>query len=133
MLEPAEAIQKVMDDWSAALSAQDTARLLGLLTSDAVFLPSGYPPIRGLQAIEAMYSQFFPQFASVEQAAATGEIEVCGEWAFAWGSETMTLVPQSGGAPIRMQGKGLSLFRRQQDGSWKIARAISNSQPAPAA
>jgi ketosteroid isomerase-like protein len=55
------------------------------------------------------------------------ELEVAGDWAFAWGSETVTLVAQTGGSPIHMQGKGMSILKRQPDGSWKIARGINNT------
>lgn len=76
-----------------------------------------------------MFSRFFPQFSSVEQTAVTEEIVVAGDWAFLWGTETFILVPQGGAAPIQMQGKGMSILRRQTDGSWKFARGINNIMP----
>jgi ketosteroid isomerase-like protein len=75
-----------------------------------------------------MYRSFFPQFSSIEQEAVSEEIEMMGDWAFAWGRESIVLVPQGDGTPIRMDGKGLSILKRQADGSWKCARAINNSQ-----
>jgi ketosteroid isomerase-like protein len=76
-----------------------------------------------------MYSRFFPQFSSVEQTANPEEVEVAGDWAFIWGTESFVLVPQAGGAAIRMQGKGMTILRRQSDGSWKFARGINNTLP----
>jgi uncharacterized protein (TIGR02246 family) len=122
------AIERFTAEWSTAMKAKDVERLVSMVTEDVVFLPPGFPPIRGRQAVEAMYRSFFPQFRSVEQEAVSEEVEVMGDWAFAWGLESIVLVPQSDGPPIRMHGKGLSILKRQADGSWKCARAINNSQ-----
>lgn len=128
-----QAIRKLTDDWLAAVRAKDIPRLSEMVTDDAVFLPSGFPPIRGKQAVETMYRSFFPQFASVEQTVTIEELQVVGDWAFAWGTEKFTLVPQAGRAPIEMHGKGMSILKRQPDGSWKFARGINNTLPKPAA
>jgi hypothetical protein len=42
-------------------------------------------------------------------------------------------VPQAGGSTIEMQGKGMSILKRQPDGSRKFARGINNTLPKPAA
>jgi uncharacterized protein (TIGR02246 family) len=128
-----QAIRKLTEDWLAAIRAKDIPGLAGMVTDDAVFLPSGLPPIRGKQAVETMYRSFFPQFSSVEQTVSIEELEVVGDWAYAWGTEKFTLVPQAGGPPIEMQGKGMSILKRQPNGSWKFARGINNSLPKPAA
>ena len=128
-----QAIRKLTEDWLAAVRAKDIPRLSSMVTDDAIFMPPGLPPIRGKQAVETMYKSFFPQFASVEQTVSIEEIEVAGDWAFAWGTEQFVLVPQAGGAPIEMQGKGMSILRRQPDGSWKFARGINNTMPKSAA
>src|SRR5215472_15720943 len=127
-----QAIRRLTEDWLAAVRAKDIARLAQMVTEDAVFLPPGFPPIRGRQAVESMYNAFFPQFVSVEQRASTEELTVAGDWAYAWGSEKFVLVPKAGGPPIQMEGKGMSILRRQPDGSWKFARGINNALPRPA-
>lgn len=128
-----QAIRKLTEDWLAAVRAKDIPALCGMVTDDAVFLPPGFPPLRGKQAVEAMYQSFFPQFRSVEQTVSMEEVQVAGDWAFAWGTEMFTLLPQSGGAPIEIEGKGMSILKRQPDGSWKFARGINNTLPKPAA
>jgi len=124
-----QAIRKLTADWLAAVRTKDIARLVGMVTDDAVFLPPGFPPIRGKQAVEAMYRNLFPQFSSVEQAASIEEVEIAGDWAYTWGTERFVLNPLGGGPPIEMQGRGMSILRRQPDGSWKFARGINSSQP----
>lgn len=109
------------------MRAQDVGALARMVTEDAVFLPPGFPPVRGRQAVEIMYQSFFPQFSSVEQTATLEELEVTGDWAFAWGSESLVLIPKAGGSPIEMRGKGMTILKRQPDGLWKIARGINNA------
>jgi uncharacterized protein (TIGR02246 family) len=110
------------------MRAKDIDRLVSLVTDDVVFLPPGGPPIKGREAVGELYRSLFTQF-DVEQAAQTEETEVAGDWAFSWGAETMTLAPRGGGAPVSLQGKGLTILRRQPDGTWKFARGINNSVP----
>jgi len=131
--EDPQSIRKLNDDWAAAMQSKDVARLAAMVADDVVFLPPGFPAIRGRQAVEAMYNNFFAQLDQVRQTSSIDEIQVAGEWAFAWGTENLVLVPKTGGSPIRMQGKGMTIYRRQPDGPWKIARAISNSVPQAAA
>lgn len=55
--------------------------------------------------------------------------DVGGDWAFAWETDSFFLVPQAGGAPIQMHGKGMSILKRQPDGSRRFARGINNTPP----
>ena len=128
-----QAIRKLTEDWLTAVRTKDIPRLSGMVTDDAVFLPPGFPPIRGKEAVEAMYKKFFPQFSSVEQTVSIAEVQVSGDWAFAWGTEKFVLVPLSGDSLVEMEGKGMSILRRQPDVSWKFARGINNTMPKPPA
>ena len=48
------------------------------------------------------------------------------------GTYSMTVTPP-GAAPIEDRGKYLTIYRKQADGSWKIARVMFNSDlPLPA-
>jgi uncharacterized protein (TIGR02246 family) len=127
-----QAIRRLTKDWLAAVRAKDIARLTDMVTEDAVFLPPGLPPVRGKQAVAAMYASFFPQFSSVEQTVSMEEIQVTGDWAFTWGGERFVLVPRTGGPPIQMEGKGMSILRRQPGASWRFARGINNTLPRSA-
>jgi uncharacterized protein (TIGR02246 family) len=127
------AIHELMTNWAAAVKIKDVAALTSMITDDAVFLPPGFPPIRGKQAVERMYRGFFPQFQAIEQTVVLEELEIMGDWAFAWGSEQSILVTQPTGSTIHTEGKGLSILKRQADGSWKISRGINNSLPQPSA
>ena len=100
-----------------------------------MFLPPEFPPIRGRQAVEAMYRSFFPTISSIEQEAVSEEVEVMGTGPSpgAW-----NIVPASPGdsTPIRMDGKGLSILKRRQNhrGSARGPSTIAkNNYNAPSA
>jgi uncharacterized protein (TIGR02246 family) len=126
MTNETHAIRDLLAAWAEAMKAQDIARLLTLVTEDIVFLPPNHPPVRGKQAVRVMFESFFPQFASVEQTTTQEEIEISGDLAFIWGSESLVLAPKSGGAPVRLAGHGMSILRRE-NGAWKFASGINNS------
>ena len=125
------AIEQLNADWIAAMNAKDIRQLTDMVTEDVVFLPPGLPPIRGRRAVEAMYASFFSQFRTIEQASTIEELDVVGDWAFMWGTESLTLGPVGGGPAIRLEGKGMTILKRQDDGAWKFARGINNSVAAP--
>jgi ketosteroid isomerase-like protein len=60
------------------------------------------------------------------------EIQIGGDWAidrFTWSTDT---TPVGGGTSSNDKGKCIWIWRRQRDGSWKVARAIWNSDnPVP--
>jgi len=43
----------------------------------------------------------------------------------------LRLTPEYGGTDVHMKGKGLSILKRQSDGSWKFWRGINNMTPQP--
>ena len=77
-----------------------------------------------------MYQSFFPQFSKVEQTATIEEVEILDGWAIMWGTESLILVSARGGPALSLQGKGMTVLKRQNDGSWKVARGINNSVPS---
>ena len=63
-----------------------------------------------------MLGTFFSRF-NPEQSVTIDEVQICGDWAFTWGAETMQATPVAGGAPLTMRGHGLSILRRQVRGN----------------
>ena len=59
------------------------------------------------------------------------EVRVAGDWAFARGNYSVTLTPRQGGDVVTVDGKYLTVFQLQADGSWKIHRDIFNSNGSP--
>lgn len=59
------------------------------------------------------------------------EIDVAGDIAYAMGTYTVDLKPRADAPPGFVDGKFLTLYRRQKDGTWKVHfDSFSNNAPA---
>ena len=121
-----EAIRQLGQDWVEAVHRGDVDRLLDLVTDDVVFMPHDAPSIVGRAAVEQAYRAVFAAF-EVEQTFAPEEIQVGGDWAFVRGTDAIEMKPRAGGDPIAVRGRGISILRRAEDGSWRFARGITNT------
>lgn len=119
------AIRQMFREWKDAVTAKDIPRLLSFITEDAVFMPPGQPLIRGKKQVEALYQMSFSKF-NMEQEFQIEEIQIAGDWAFLWGIDSAKLTPTDGGPAVDAKGMGISILRRQPDGSWKFSRGINN-------
>jgi uncharacterized protein (TIGR02246 family) len=108
------------DKWYAALHAGDAAALSKMYTADAVVL-SPTQAVRGRSAIEAYQRKDFAQIShkckwTVVGAQATAKLTAI------WGTDVCTETPKSGGSARTSKSRWLTVFERQPDGSWLIAR-----------
>jgi uncharacterized protein (TIGR02246 family) len=120
------AIQALIDRATYVNNAGDIEGWVSLFADDAVYLPEGRPPVTTRDGLEGVAVSQFSRYRPNIQIT-TDEIQVLGDWAFARTTVTGTLTPPRNANPIRVDGKELALYRRQPDGSWKIARLIANS------
>ena len=121
-----EAINKVVREYVAGYNAGDLPRVMALWTDDAVVMPAGEPPVVGKKAVEEWKGVYFNRY-SFDLSSTSDELQVGGDWAFNRGAYRVTMTPKDGSAPIREAGKFIQIFRRQPDGSWKVARDMGNT------
>ena len=90
---------------------------------DAVVLPPNTEAVRGRENISSFFETFPPitdmQFDIVEVGGA-------GDIAYVYGKYSMTMTPE-GEEPVQDIGKYIEVWKRQPDGSWKVALDIFNS------
>jgi len=125
------AIMALLDQWHLATRAKDTQAILALVTDDVVFLPPSMPPIKGKKEVGNMYRTFFPRYREINHESIIEEVRIAADWAFLWGIDELRLTPESGEPEIHLKGKGLSILKRQFDGSWRFWRGINNMTPQP--
>lgn len=126
-----EALRERGHAWVEAARAEDAAALARLYTEDAVFLPPGRPEIVGRERIRSLFAAQFEQMdASYDFE--IREIVVSGDWAFRRGAYTVRAALADGSART-IRDKFLDVWRRGEDGRWRIARDIWNRSESPEA
>ena len=118
MNDDERAIRALIETWMAASKSGDTAKVLSLMTDDAVFMVPGHEPF-GKEAFAAA-SQSMKDLR-FEGSYDIREITVLGDWAYLRNYITVTMTPP-GGEPMRRAGYTLSILRKEADGKWVLAR-----------
>jgi uncharacterized protein (TIGR02246 family) len=121
------ALNRLQKQVDSAIIAGDTERYLTFLTDDAVLMPPNGSVVTGKDAIRSWNQAMSERIRIQAYAPVDDEVIVAGEWAFRRATADWTLAPTAGGEPIRDSAKFIIIYRRQGDGSWKVARDIWNS------
>ena len=104
----------ILGIWSAYTEARvggDAETWLGLWDKDGIRMPPGAPAVDYATFAPGTPERFAKPPASME--IKSEEIEVAGDWAYSRGTFTVN---------DAIEGKFLTIFRRQDDGSWRIYR-----------
>jgi uncharacterized protein (TIGR02246 family) len=120
------AIENTNPRFLDAFKRGDKAAMLAYYTEDAVVMMPNQPASRGRAAIDQSYTEFLSQMSYKDGGVRTQDVMVSGDLAVETGTYTWTLTMKSGGE-ISDNGKYVTVWKRQADGSWKIARDINNS------
>jgi ketosteroid isomerase-like protein len=108
----------------AARVAADPARWLALWDENGVQLPPG-APARGKAVLDGIVPKGFVPGSVELMNIYPEEIVVAGDWAYSRGTYDSARTVE--GKKMTVDGKFLTIFRRQADGSWKIFRDCFNS------
>jgi uncharacterized protein (TIGR02246 family) len=112
------AIRELVDTWMKASRAGDTDRVLDLMSEDAIFMVPGREPF-GKQTFAANSRSM--DGVKLEGSADIRELEVLGGWAYLRNFIEITITPP-GDTPVRRSGFTLTIFRKEPDGRWVLAR-----------
>jgi uncharacterized protein (TIGR02246 family) len=119
-----EVIDKVKAAWIAAVRAGDVGRLLGMVTDDVVAMHPAGKTTQGKQELGDDFRRFFAKYR-MDQTAISEETVVAGEWAFDRARVSTKVTPIASGEPSQVNSEVIVIFRRDADGSWKLARSIA--------
>lgn len=117
------AIRQADENDMKLMNAKDWKGDAALLTEDAIEMPPNQAAVQGKASIQA-WMEASPRFSNFQEQSL--EIEGQGDFAYDRGTYSMTLT-SPGAAPIEDHGKYLTIWRKQADGSWKVLRAMYNS------
>ncbi len=130
-----KAIAALQQQDIAASIAFDTEKLLLLCTDDVVLLPPDRAPIVGKDALRTYYMEAKKQLGNTDILGYDEnweEVQVSGDLAVEWGTITERTRAATAEKETSMTLRALRVLKRQQDGSWLIARTMWNNV-APAA
>ncbi len=121
-------IHDVHSKWIDAVNAGDLARLLALMTDDVVFLNPGQVPC-GRDGFSLAFSAGHQQ-AVVRCISELEEVVVIGEVAYTRSRDALSVTRRDGGEATQLAGYRITIYRRQADGRWLLARDAHTLSPA---
>ena len=121
------AIRGVHSSWIDAVNAGDLPRLLTLMADDVVFLNPGQEPSGRREFpngfLIAHQSSWIHCVSEIE------EVGVFGELAYTRCRDSLSVKPRSGGEAMDLAGHRLTIYRKQADGRWLLARDAHTLSP----
>jgi len=126
------AIEEIGNLYALALNTGDLELWLSLHTDDVIKMPPNAPASFGQEQLRANMEPAFDNF-TFEMALYPEETQVSGDLGFARCTYTVSITPKAGGETIISEpdGKALTIYKRQADGSWKISHDCYNSNVPP--
>jgi uncharacterized protein (TIGR02246 family) len=126
-----QAIERVRDTHVTALNQGDADAWVGVFSADAVQMPPNFPTNTGREAIRR-WSKGFLDAVHAEFALEVEEVRLADDWAFERGTYRIRVTSKAGGEAFPDTGKYITVYERQPDGAWLVARDIWNSNhPIP--
>ena len=116
----------------AASMAFDVNALLDQWTDDAVLLPPRRDPIVGKAALRRFFQEKRERYANYDMLAYDeqwDEVMVIGEYAYQWGTVSYRMKPPTGNE-IGGAVHAVRILKHEEDGYWRVARAMWNEAPS---
>lgn len=122
------AIERLHEQDIAATLAGDQAALAELWTDDIVLIGPGQGAQVGKKAILAQRQKAAKSgFRAVSYVPEVKNVTITADgWAFEWGVFTASYVVAPGGEEKRVRANRLGVLKKQADGSWRVAVAMSS-------
>jgi uncharacterized protein (TIGR02246 family) len=115
--------------WAAAVAARDLEASVNAMADDGTMFPPDQAPIVGRTAIkEYMAGAFATPGFSVEWVTGETRVASSGDLAYSFNRSRYTF-PDSSGTIQTVFAKGVTVWRREADGTWRCVADIWNSAP----
>jgi uncharacterized protein (TIGR02246 family) len=119
------AIAALIEQVESANNAGDVDRWVALLAPDLVYMAPGAPAVTTHHGLRDVAKTGFRNQASIQIEPL--EIQVFGDWAFARNRVTGTVKLHESGKVVLVDVKQIVIYSKNEQGLWRIARLISNS------
>jgi uncharacterized protein (TIGR02246 family) len=127
------AIKQVLDQYATAANSGDFDLWISLWADDGVRMPSGASTREGIVQITEEMTPAFEHFVFEINITSVEEVRLFGDIGLTRCSYNLTATPNEGGDKIILEpdGKALTIYERQSDGTWKIIYDCMNSNVTP--
>jgi uncharacterized protein (TIGR02246 family) len=120
-------IREVHSTWIDAVNAGDLVRLLTLMADDVVFVNPGLAPF-GRDVFSTNFSAAHEQVL-VGCISELEEVVVIGEVAYTRSRDALSVTPHAGGEAMQLAGHRVTVYRKQPNGRWLLARDAHTLSP----
>jgi len=123
------AIRQADMDWSKAAASKDVDKVVSYYAEDGAIYPPNAPIASGKPGVKVEWTGMvnLPGFMVTW---APSRVDVARSADLAWSTGTYTMTTSVPGNPATDHGKYVAVWKKQQDGSWKVAANIFNSDLA---
>jgi uncharacterized protein (TIGR02246 family) len=121
------AIREMHAIWIEAVNAGDLVRLLTLMAEDVVFLNPGQAPF-GRDGFPVGFSAAHQQ-SRIRCISDLEEVEIVGDVAYTLCRDSLSVTPRAGGEAMQLAGHRVTIYRKQPDGRWLLARDANTLSP----
>ena len=127
-----EGVTALLAKYNEALNASSTDAVMPLYAEDGVFMPPYSQSAVGLAAVRKAYDAVFKAITLNVKFTIAEIVELGPGWAFARTNSAGTTTDHATGAKSAEGNQELFVLKRDDDGSWKIARySFSATNPPP--
>jgi uncharacterized protein (TIGR02246 family) len=125
-----EAVTALLAKYNDALNASSTDAVMPLYAEDGVFMPPYSLSAVGSEALRKAYDAVFRAITLNVEFTIAEIVELAPDWAFARTNSVGTTLDRATGNSSAEANQELFIFRKNRDGSWKIARySFSSTNP----
>lgn len=130
-VEAAAEIREADMAFEAAARTGNMETAMSMHTDDAMVFPPGQPMVSGQAALRALWTDMMsaPGFSISWQVSGTSAA-ASGDLGYSWGTAQITMSGPDG-MPMSSQEKYVTIWRKQADGTWKVAVDMFNSNAPP--
>lgn len=125
-----QAIQAQEAEWQADMKAGKTEDVAGQYTDDAVFVASGAVSDGSTQIRKMLADASADRAFSIQFASDKVDVAASGDMAYSRGHFTEKYTDRKSGKVMTDSGTYLSVYRKQNDGQWKMVADFAAADPS---
>ncbi|MGI9569801.1 MAG: YybH family protein [Desulfobulbia bacterium] len=122
------AVEEIFDTYSSANMNKDVEGWIALWDEEGIKMVPNLPSIYGKSAIGEFKRKKSQSPGELTMSIEVEDAQEAGDFGFAHGTYFVSVKPKNGAAKSK-QGKFLTIFKKQTDGSWKIYRDSVSTNP----